>query len=226
MNNFKETLEQFKVTLETAAVKNISIIGVMISVFFVGKCTELGNVKKITIDFAEYKKEAQKTTKLANQLKYQVDELTLAVEDKENTISSLQAAVTVKTQQKNTLEKSVRVLQEQITIAKVNADTSHLVATQEKLIDELKTQVTVSQEIINTQEKQLDVRKEQVLALQQASALAMKRGDELQLTVDKLKTLNVDDGRWFFGKLKKPSRTTSAGIALGVGIVTGVLLTR
>lgn len=226
MSNFKEILENVRDTLETATVKNISIIGVMISVFFVGKCTELGNVEKITIEFAEYKKEAKKTTQLANTLKYQVDELVLAVEDKENTISSLQNAVTVKTQQKNVLEKSIRALEQTVVLTKLTADTAQIVVTQDKLIEELKTQVSTSQEIIDTQETQLEVRKEQILALQQASALAMKRGDELQLTIDKLQTLNVDDGRWFFGKLKKPSRTTSAGIALGVGIVTGALLTR
>lgn len=226
MSNFKENLENLRHTLESATVKNISTIGLMISVFFVGKCSELGHVKTITIDFAEYKKEAEKTTQLANKLKYQVSELTLAVEDKENTISSLQNAIKVKTQQKTVLEKSILTLEHAVAVAKVNVDTVQIVNTQDELIETLKTQAATSEDIINTQEKELEVRKEQVLALQQASALAVKRGDELQLTIDKLKTLNVDDGRWFFGKLKKPSRTTSAGIALGVGIVTGVLLTR
>lgn len=225
MTKLLDTLSLLKQTLEIPAVKNMSIMGIVLSAFLFGRCG-VGDIEKITIEFAEYKKKAEQTKVYADSLKYEVNELMLAVNDNENTISTLRNTVEVRSAQKKKLENSIQQLESQVILAATTGDTTRLVASQEELIDGLKQNIVVSNDIIATQKQHIEERDAQVLALRQTSALAMKRGDTLQTTLDQLRAVKVDDGRWFFGKLKKPSRTTSAIVGVTVGATAALVLTR
>lgn len=204
-------------------VGQLAVTGALIFIAFsVGNCGGEHKLDSFIIEYNEYKKEAQKTTKFADSLKIAVNKLTDDVKSKEDTIKTLTIGISFRQKQAQSLKQKLISLETQ---AQETIDTTTMLVLKDSVIDNLKTQVATTEAIVVEKDKIIELKTEQLGLTTNSLQLAMQRGDSLQRTLMTLPPTPKNPNK-LFGVIPLPSRKTVAIGALLSGIVIGATTTK
>lgn len=198
-------------------VGQLAVVGCLAFVMFsLGNCHGKTDLDNFIVEYEEFKKDAETTTKYADSLKSKVTLLQDSVSAKETTVKQLKIQIAFNSQARARLQTEQREMKTELSSVTTIRDT---VIVQEKIIDNLENQLVVADSTIKTQTQVISIKDQQLSQMQQATALSVARGDSLQKVLLNIPKTPKNPDKLIFG-IRKPSRTT----VFIVGTVTGILL--
>lgn len=204
-------------------VGQLAVTGALIFIAFsFGNCNGENKLDSFIVEYNEFKKGAEKTTKFADSLKTKVVKLTDDVKEKEDVIKKLTIGISFKQNQARSLVQELNSLESR---AKLATDTAKILVLKDSTIDNLKTQVVATQVIVHEKDKIIELKTEQLALTTNSLLLSTQRGDSLQHTLLSLPPTPKNPNK-LFGMIPYPSRKTVAISALLSGIAIGVVTTK
>jgi len=193
------------------SIGQLATIGIlMYSTYYVTSCSNNETVDGINVIVEE-------TKEYSNKLKDSVITLHDSVQRKEVTIKKLTVQVSVLSKQRNVLQNDQRRLED---LRNVTQDTTIIIALQDTTIDNLKTQLAVTDTVVKKQEQIINNKTQQISLLETSLSLSEQRSDTLEKTLDRtLDKLNKKDKLW--GVIPLPNRKVVAATALVGGVYLG-----
>lgn len=193
------------------SIGQLATIGIlMFSTYYVTSCSNNETVDGINVIVEE-------TKEYSNKLKDSVITLRDSVQRKEVTIKKLTVQVSVLSKQRNVLQNDQRRLED---LRNVAQDTTIIIALQDTTIDNLKTQLAVTDTVVKKQEQIINNKTQQISLLETSLSLSEQRSDTLEKTLDRtLDKLNKKDKLW--GVIPLPNRKVVAATALVGGVYLG-----
>lgn len=193
------------------SIGQLATIGIlMYSTYYITSCSNNENVDGINVIVEE-------TKEYSNKLKDSVITLRDSVQKKEVTIKKLTIQVSLMSKQRAVLQTEQRRLED---LRNVTQDTTIIIALQDTTIDNLKTQLTITDTVVKNQQEIITNKTEQISLLQTSLNLTEQRVDTLEKTLDKtLEKLNKQNK--VFGFIPLPSRKVVAVTALVGGVYLG-----
>lgn len=193
------------------SIGQLATIGIlMYSTYYVTSCSNNETVDGINVIVEE-------TKEYSNKLKDSVITLHDSVQRKEVTIKKLTVQVSVLSKQRNVLQNDQRRLED---LRNVAQDTTIIIALQDTTIDNLKTQLAVTDTVVKKQEQIISNKTQQISLLETSLSLSEQRSDTLEKTLDRtLDKLNKKNKLW--GVIPLPNRKVVAATALVGGVYLG-----
>ena len=193
------------------SIGQLATIGIlMFSTYYVTSCSNNETVDGINVIVEE-------TKEYSNKLKDSVITLRDSVQRKEVTIKKLTIQVSLMSKQRAVLQTEQRRLED---LRNVTQDTTIIIALQDTTIDNLKTQLAVTDTVVKKQEQIISNKTEQISLLETSLSLSEQRSDTLEKTLDRtLDKLNKKDKLW--GVIPLPNRKVVAATALVGGVYLG-----
>lgn len=204
-------------------VGQLAVTGALVFIAFsIGNCGGNDKLDSFIIEYNEFKRDAQKTTELADSLKTVMNKLTNDVKLKEDTIKTLTIGISFRQKQTQSLKQKLNVLEARTEVA---TDTAKILILKDSTIDNLKTQVTTTEAIVEEKDKIIGLKTEQLALTVNSLQLSTQRGDSLQRTLSSLPPTPKNSNK-LFGVIPLPSRKTLAISALLSGIAIGTVITK
>lgn len=193
------------------SIGQLATIGIlMYSTYYVTSCSNNETVDGINVIVEE-------TKEYSNKLKDSVITLHDSVRGKEVVIKKLTVQVSLLSKQRNVLQNDQRRLED---LRNVTQDTTIIIALQDTTIDNLKTQLAVTDTVVKKQEQIINNKTQQISLLETSLSLSEQRSDTLEKTLDRtLDKLNKKDKLW--GVIPLPNRKVVAATALVGGVYLG-----
>lgn len=193
------------------SIGQLATIGIlMYSTYYVTSCSNNETVDGINVIVEE-------TKEYSNKLKDSVITLHDSVRGKEVTIKKLTVQVSLLSKQRNVLQNDQRRLED---LRNVTQDTTIIIALQDTTIDNLKTQLAVTDTVVKKQEQIISNKTQQISLLETSLSLSEQRSDTLEKTLDRtLDKLNKKNKLW--GVIPLPNRKVVAAAALVGGVYLG-----
>lgn len=193
------------------SIGQLATIGIlMYSTYYVTSCSNNETVDGINVIVEE-------TKEYSNKLKDSVITLHDSVRGKEVVIKKLTVQVSLLSKQRNVLQNDQRRLED---LRNVTQDTTIIIALQDTTIDNLKTQLAVTDTVVKKQEQIISNKTQQISLLETSLSLSEQRSDTLEKTLDRtLDKLNKKNKLW--GVIPLPNRKVVAATALVGGVYLG-----
>lgn len=193
------------------SIGQLATIGIlMYSTYYVTSCSNNETVDGINVIVEE-------TKEYSNKLKDSVITLHDSVRGKEVVIKKLTVQVSLLSKQRNVLQNDQRRLED---LRNVTQDTTIIIALQDTTIDNLKTQLAVTDTVVKKQEQIISNKTQQISLLETSLSLSEQRSDTLEKTLDRtLDKLNKKNKLW--GVIPLPNRKVVAAAALVGGVYLG-----
>lgn len=208
---FEATIEFGEKFSKLTGIGQLITVAILIfSTYYITSCSKDRTIDGINV-------EVEETKEYSNKLKDSVVTLKDSVQGKEVVIKKLSIQVSLLSRERRTLQNVQYRLEDRIELEK---DTTIIVALQDTVIDNLKTQLTVTDNVVKNQEHIIATKTDQVNLLQTSLSLTEQRADTLEKTLDRtLDKLNKKDKLW--GVIPLPNRKVVATTALVGGVYLG-----
>ena len=184
--------------------------------FNAGQCNGDSKLNKFRAEFEILQTEAKNTKQFADSAKAEVSRLTDEAKSKDSVITKLTLVVDIDAKKRQQLKGSLNVLEDSLKSAK---DTAQIVQIQEGIIGNLKEQVSSAETTIGQQKEIISAQQFKITKLDSAVMLANRRGDSLQVVVDKIIAMPKPPRQWISPK-------TAGIIAFVAGVVVGDQIAR
>lgn len=227
MKILNEVIRFGKAFGQLTQISQIAVAVILIVVAFsVGNCNGKTELDTFLVEYEELQQNAQKTIAYADSLQGKVTQLSDSAKRQDEKIKKLTISISFREQQKVAQVQQLALLEDRVAAARADSNLEVVVATQDTVIDNLKTQVETTEAIVTDQKQVIQAQATQVLALNQALTLSTMRGDSLQSVLSSLPKAPSNPNKFFFGLIPKPSRTTVALVSIAAGVVIGSQLGR
>jgi len=184
--------------------------------FNAGQCDSDSKINQFRADFAMLQKQATATKQFADSASNEVTRLTEESKSKDATITRLSLTIEIGNKKREQLKGTLIVMEDSL---RVTTDTAQIVNIQEGIIYNLKEQVVTAENTIAQQKEIINTQNVKITKLDSAVALAMQRGDSLQIVVDKLINMPKPPRQWI-------SKKTAGMISFAAGVIIGDQLAR
>lgn len=194
--------------------------GLVIVAFLIGNNKEKSDFQKFTIEYEQFKKDANKTKVYADSLKTTVMYLQDSINKKEIIVKQLKVELDV-----NVVNRKKLIQQNEDTKAKLKSAQTlkDTVIQQTKIIDNLEQQLTIADTNLAIKDTLIQVKDKQLRQQFNATYIAIQRGDSLQRILLEIPSTPKDPNTIIFG-IPKPSRKAIGVVAFVVGVVVGAKL--
>lgn len=197
------------------------IVALIVVAFSMGNCNGKTGLDNFLVQYEELQQNAKKATAHADSLNRRVAQLSDSANQQTEKIKKLTISISFRERERATQVRQLAQLEDRVQAARADSNLVVVVATQDTIIDNLKTQISTIDGVVTDQRQIIQTQATQVLALQEAVQLATTRGDTLQSILNTLPKKPTNPDRFFFGLLPKPSRTVVGAVALVGGIIIG-----
>lgn len=217
-----KTTQVFKALPQNA---QLAIMGALVFLAFVmGNCKGKDKMDQYISEYKQFRENAQNTTRYADSLQNEILELADSAKKKDVIIQQLNVSISSKEKQKQQNKTQLVSLEQNLQKAKVDTNHQVVIATQDTIIDNLKTQLTTTEQIVTDQKQVIGNKDEQLKLINTSLLFATQRGDSLQAMLKQLPPPPKNPNK-FLG-IPLPSRKTSLAVGLLTGVVVGVAVTR
>ena len=203
----------------------LAVVGALVFLAFtMGNCKGTDKLDSFIVEYQTLKKNAETTIKYADSLKTQVTQLTDSAKKKDEAIQKLTITISFKERQKEQQRVELASLEHRLETAKRDSNPQIIIATQDTVIGNLKTQLNITEQIVTDQKQIITTKDEQLRLTNVALGLATQRGDSLQTILTQMPKTPKNPNK-FLG-IPLPSRKTTFAVGLLTGVITGIVVMR
>jgi uncharacterized coiled-coil protein SlyX len=198
----------------------LAVLGGLIYVAFMfGNCNRQSEIDKFLVEYKEYQTQAKNAVTYGDSLKAEIRQLEDSVATKNSLIKEFNVSITFSEQKRKALNTKLHTLEERLEVAKSEKNDTLIIATQDTIIGNLKSQLTEADSVIGKQKQVIELKDSQIVLLTSALELSKTRGDSLTTILNNIPKAPQTKPK-FMG-ITLPSRKATAIAAFTLGVVAG-----